>query len=236
MPAPADTFPSEVDRERRLERLRTIVAQPPCSRETPGATPISSTLQSLLGESKQRFLIDCLAAGAFSGAGLVALWLCRQACQQRGELVVIDHAGTFYPPSAAAWGVDARRLLVVSPSGHREALAAAELALRSPAVGAVWARLERIDGRSFRRLLLASEAGEALGTLIRSDRHEPDPSWGDVQLKFTPVASPSESEQPLLIRVTQTRNRRGRASGDAMLSIDWRTGKIEDITPTENAA
>jgi hypothetical protein len=192
---------------------------------------LTSAWGELVGEVGPRRLVDCLSGSAGSGAGLVGLSLCRQACQRRGELVVVDSQGTFYPPAAIAWGVDARRLLIVRPTSPGDALAAVEQSLRSPAVGAVWASLGRIGGKEFRRLLLAAEAGEALGVLVRSARHEPDPSWGDVQLRFDPLAAAPVApgvidDSPMLVRAKRTRNRHGPAGGEATLAIDWRTGRI----------
>ncbi|MGL4514144.1 MAG: ImuA family protein [Lacipirellulaceae bacterium] len=223
------------DRTKRLEQLRTLLRQEGRPRvATPGRAAASAWRQ-LVGDVGPRRLVDCLAGSPGSGAGLAGLWLCRQACERRGELVVVDSQGTFYPPAAIAWGVDARRLLVVRPTTPGDALAAVEQSLRSPAVGAVWASLGRLGGKEFRRLLLAAEAGEALGVLVRSARHEPDPSWGDVQLRFDPLpAEPLEAgapdeainEAPFAVRVTRTRNRHGPAGGVATLAIDWRTGRI----------
>jgi len=175
-------------------------------------------------------MVDLLAGAYGSGASLIGLWLAARACRLRGELVVIDSADAFYPPAAIAWGVESRRLLWVQPTSTKHALAATEIALRSPAVGAVWAALEQIDSRTFRRLLLATEAGSAFGVLVRSARHDADPSWADVQLRIDPVAAYREPDAPLNVRVTRRRNRHGPAGGEATLTLDWRTGSIEDVT------
>lgn len=187
----------------------------------------SDSLHRLTGELGPKRLIDCLATSAGSGAGLVGLFLCMQACRQVGELVVIDGKQSFFPPVAAAWGVDAKRLLVVRPQTQRDAVATALQALRSPAVAAVWASLDRIDPKSSRRLLLATEAAEAFGVLVRPARYRPDPNWSDVQLCCEPVPSRDQQTDQLLVRLFQTRNRHGPVAGEAIISLNWRTGTIQ---------
>ncbi|TWT35284.1 hypothetical protein KOR34_01720 [Posidoniimonas corsicana] len=170
-------------------------------------------------------LLDCLGESG-AGAGLIALWLCRLACQSRGELVVVDATGEFYPPAAIAWGIDARRLLVVSPATPNQALAVVEQSLRSPAVGAVWAPLGRIGLQPFRRLLLAAEAGYAFATLVRSPRRLPDACCADYQFHFRALPGCGSSSKAIMVRATQTRSRHGRLEGDRELTIDWRAGTI----------
>lgn len=216
------------DQPEKLAELRRLLqSRSPRPQSTGFAeAPSLTSLAGLVGSNR---LIDCLAASPGSGCGLVALKLCLRACQDRGELVVVDRTGLFFPPAAIGWGVDARRLLLVTPSSEKEALAAVEIALRSHAVSAVWASLGSIDARAFRRLLLATEAGGAFCTLVRSGRHESQPSWGDVQLRVAAAAPTADCEAPLDVRVTQRRNRHGPARGETTLTIDWRTGQITEL-------
>jgi hypothetical protein len=178
-------------------------------------------------------LVDILGEAPGSGAMQLGLWLANKALRARSELVVIDPVGEFYAPAAIAWGVDAKRLLIVRPRSAREALACTEIALRSPAVGAVCASLGRIDDRAYRRLLLAAEAGNALGVFVRSIRYEADPSWADVQLRADPVPSPGEHNAAFAVRVTRRRNRHGPAGGTGEVSMDWRTGDICNVTHSD---
>lgn len=187
----------------------------------------SDHFDRLVGKHRQKRLIDCLGTSLGSGAGLLGMFLCRQASEQSGELVVIDTQGKFFPPVAIAWGIDANRLLVVRPKTNREGIAATELALRSPAVSAVWATLDRINPKSSRRLLLAAESARALGVLIRSARYQSDPSWADVQLRCEPTPTTDQQLDQRLMRVTQTRNRHGPLAGSAVVSMNWRTGSIQ---------
>lgn len=214
----------------RLTRLRGLIGDQPTPPADDWGSGSRTAFDDLLGGATPRRLVDLLAGCSGSGAALVGLWLASRACRQRGELVVIDGTGDFYPPAAIAWGIDVGRLLWVRPATPKDALAATEIALRSPVAGAVLASLDRIDGRAFRRLLLAAEAGEAFGVLVRSARNEAAPSWADVQLRIDPIPSPGDPDASLAVRVTRRRNRHGPAGGVATLTLNWRTGGIEDVT------
>lgn len=232
---------SELLEHRRAEvlRLRQML-----SKSLPAPAAISqadtASLTGLIGgEPGPRQLIDFLAGARGSGAGLIALALCIGACRRRGELVVIDAGGGFFPSVAIAWGAEARRLLVVNPTRPIDALAAAEQALRSPAVGAVWVCFDRgegrINGRAFRRLLLAAEAGEAFGAIVRSAHYQAEPSWAHRQLRIDPT--PGDGPQgPFSVRATLTRNRHGPAGGQATLAMDWSTGRLNDTTSPHDDA
>lgn len=229
------------DRSQRLQALRAKLSAKALV-EPASSQRIASAWRRITGEIGPRRLLDLLTAKAGSGGGLVALSLCVEACRGRGELVVIDPRRAFYPPAAVAWGVEASRLLVVAPPTQEDAIAATEIALRSPAVGAVWASLGAVDGRQFRRLLLAVEAGKAFGALVRPACRLAEPSWGDVQLRIATLMRDNLGEHSLLVRATQTRNRHGPVGGEATLSIDWRAGTVQELpthrdaaTPTKNA-
>jgi protein ImuA len=127
-------------------------------------------------------LTEWLSGLARSGAATLSLLCAREACRPGGVLVVIDRRQTFYPPAAAAWGIDLDRLLIVRPQSARDELWAAVQALRSPAVAAMWAEIDRLDSRAFRRLQLAAQAGRTLGLLLRPAKARGQPTWADVRL------------------------------------------------------
>jgi hypothetical protein len=127
-------------------------------------------------------LVEWLSGLAHSGAATLSLLCAREACRLGGALVVIDRLQTFYPPAAAAWGIDLNRLIIVRPRGMREALWATLQSLRSPAVAAVWVPLEKLDSREFRQLQLAAQTGRTLGLLLRPAHVSGQPSWADVRL------------------------------------------------------
>jgi hypothetical protein len=178
-------------------------------------------------------LIEWLArSGAQMGGGAATFGVlsAREACREGGALVVIDRQQTFYPPAAAAWRIDLERLIVVHPQNARDELWAAVQALRSPAVAAMWAAIDRLDSRAFRRLQLAAQAGRTLGVLLRPASARDEPSWADVTLEASPlfiVRSPlygsresRTTDHGCRVQVRLLRCRNGRAGGSIVLEID----------------
>ena len=99
---------------------------------------------------------------------LALLWLA--AADQSGLIAVLDETGRFYPPSAAACGLDLERLVVVRPPSPRAAREAAALLLGSEGFDAVlWpiGPKTRLHGPTAARLAhLASRSRTTLLTLI----------------------------------------------------------------------
>jgi hypothetical protein len=165
-----------------------------------------------------------------SSVATLALLGAREACREGGELVVIDRQQTFYPPAAAAWGIDLERLIVVRPHNARDEMWAAVESLRSPAVAAMWTAIDRLDSRAFRRLQLAAQAGRTLGLIMRPPRARVEPSWADVTLEAGPLSvvrrplygnyEPRTTDHGRHIQVHVLRTRHGRPGGAAMLEID----------------
>ena len=134
----------------------------------------SPALDCLLpgGGLRRGTLVEYLTSTTGSGAGTLALAAAREACREGRALVVLDCTTSyFYPPAAAAWGIDLAKLLVLRPVNEADALWALDQALRCPGVGAVWTEWDWIDMRDFRRLQLAAECGGTLGLLVRSARY-----------------------------------------------------------------
>jgi protein ImuA len=112
-----------------------------------------------------------------------------------GAVVVLDRTGEFYPLAAVAQGIEPARLIVVHPGNKADHSWAMDQALRCPAVAAVVAWPEsldgKLDGRTFRRLQLAVEQGGGLGLLIRPENVRGQPSWADVRLLVESLPSPA---------------------------------------------
>ena len=104
--------------------------------------------------------------------GLALLWL---AAASRGGLVaVVDLAGTFYPPAAAAAGLDLDRLVVVRPPDRRGAAEAVSLLLSSAGFDAVlwpleW-RTRPFNLDSVRLTTLAARSSTTLLALVTDHR------------------------------------------------------------------
>jgi hypothetical protein len=130
-----------------------------------------------------------------------------------GVVVVLDRSGEFYPPAAAAQGIEPDRLIVVHPGNQADHTWALDQALRCPAVAAVVAWPEscggKLDGRTFRRLQLAVEQGGGLGLLIRPQGVRRQPSWADVRLLIESLPSLAPYGWPRRMRVVLLRCRGG---------------------------
>ncbi len=203
-------------------------------------------------------LVEWLGTSS-SGAETLALLVARQAAQRdtAQTIMVIDADGDFYPPAAAAWGLDLQRLIVVRPGhpspsldmqgwakntracAHPDLLWALDQGLRCPAVAAVWAGLPAIDPRDFRRLQLAAEAGDTLGLLLREPSVRGQPSWSDLQLLVTarpiqpPTGSHKQDDSPIVTRrcvVQMIRSRHGTAGNSVELQIDESSRRMRVIS------
>jgi hypothetical protein len=175
-------------------------------------------------------------------------------------LVVIDRLQMFYPPAAAAWGIDLGRLLIVRPQNVRDELWAAVQALRSPAVAAVWAMIGRLDCRAFRRLQLAAQAGHTLGLLLRPAYARGQPSWADVRLEVggeggrrkaegggnkaairnlqsspppSPFRLPPSASRRVRVQVLRTRS--GQAGSWTTLEIDDANHAVREVSSNHDA-
>src|SRR5262245_5828346 len=132
----------------------------------------SAALDRLLptGGLSRGTLVEYFSPGGGSGAGTLALTAAREACREGRAAVLVGtraHAerigvpssavdgpfssdgtqsvpATFYPPAAAAWGIDLARLLILQPANAADALWALDQALRCRGVGAVWAECDRL--------------------------------------------------------------------------------------------
>ncbi|MDP6444757.1 MAG: hypothetical protein QF805_13265, partial [Pirellulaceae bacterium] len=86
-----------------------------------------------------------------AGATMLALLAARQACRDGGVLVVVDRAQTFYPPSAAAWGVGLAEMLIARPQNDSDEHWVLDQSLRCDQVAAVLAWPMQLDSYTFRR-------------------------------------------------------------------------------------
>lgn len=125
-----------------------------------------------------------------AGAGTCGLQAAWQATKGGGMMVVLDRlagsstagANQFYPPAAAALGIDLDQVVMIQTTAWADQLWSLDQALRCRAVAAVWAPVEQISPHDFRRLQLAAEQGQTAGMLIRSPRWLHSPSWSHLQL------------------------------------------------------
>lgn len=191
------TSRSLADRQALIARLRGQVQRIEGLRQSADERPVSTgspPLDRLLpaGGLMRSSLVEYLSPGPGSGAGTLALAAAREACANGRALVVIDRSRTFYPPAAAAWGIDLSQMFILQPADRAAELWALDQALRCSGVGAVYASCGTLDVRDFRRLQLAAESGGTLGVLVRPARFRGQPSWADVQWELGRVHERSE--------------------------------------------
>ena len=196
-----------------------------------------------VGQQSRSYSTTPLLHYCSSSAATLSLLSAREACRQGGVLVVIDREQTFYPPAAAAWGIDLRRLIVVHPRTARDALWAAVQSLRSPVVAAMWTAVDRLDSRAFRRLQLAAQSGRTLGLLLRPASVRGQPSWADMQLcPWSVVRGPwlkcngqRTTDNGRHVQIHITRVRGARPGGRVILEIDDATHTVREVIPTHDA-
>lgn len=153
---------------------REASAEP--QRDALAITPVSSGIAAL----DQALMLGGLPAGRVSeiagpsSSGKTALGLCLLAEQTRaGKLVAyVDGTGQFYPPAAAAMGLDLRRTLLIAPRSKRArsrdkddvtALArAAEIIARSRAFTMVLIDLPYSSSSSSSRIRVAEMSARRL--------------------------------------------------------------------------
>lgn len=188
-------------------------------------------------------LVQWLTGGG-QGADYLSLLVARHACQDGGALVVFDPFRQFYPPAAAAMGINLDNLIVLRSEGRpgeqasqADLLWSIDQALRCPAVAAVWGPLTRIDERWFRRFQLSAEASGCLGLFVQPIQAARQPSWAEVQwvvsqlsnshrspLVSTDLSNSADSEQRLRLQLTRCR---GTQTGKTVeLSINTITGNV----------
>jgi hypothetical protein len=143
----------------------------------------------------------------------------------------------FYPPAAAALGIDLRRMVVVHPANQADAVWALEQALRCRGVGMVVGSLGKTSDVVLRRLQLAVEAGGTVGVLLRPAACAAQTSWGDVRWLVRPRASP-ETGPDMTRRIdVELLHCRGRLTeGCVILELDDETGAVCEIPRLAAAA
>ena len=112
-------------------------------------------------------LTEWLAPASGCGAELLSLLAARQATVNGGALVIVDPLNRFYPPAAAAWGINLENTIVLRGSSLSSLFWAIDQALRSPAVAAVWGKIDQVSERWLRRFQLSAEQSGAMGMFVR---------------------------------------------------------------------
>ena len=230
-----------------LERLTQEIAQLETSVSRAGDSPASSSagcaaLDALLprGGYAAGCVVEYLRRTPACGASTLAWAAAAAAVQAKdGYLVVVDTQHNIYPPPLTSHGIDLAKVIFVRPQSQADALWAVDQALRTSAVAAVVAELERIDDRSARRLQLAAESGQSLALLLRGWQARQQPSWAEVQWLVRSQLEDGQLEDGQLEdgqqqrgqlgrrwHVQLARARGGQAGRSALLELEPMTGRL----------
>lgn len=185
-------------------------------------------------------VIEYLRAMPGCGASTLAFTAAAAAMRAtQGFVVVVDTQHNIYPPALTSWGIDLERLVLVRPQSDADALWAVDQALRTPAVAAVVADVERIDDRSARRMQLAAEQGGGLAFLLRPASARRGPSWAEVQWMVRPLptssvgplraSQPNAAEQSRRLQVQLVRVRAGKAGASVQLFVNTLDGTLHEV-------
>lgn len=232
-------FPSQIDRARTVRELsRRLEKMEAATRPGSGNEALSTgilPLDCLLpgGGFQDGTLVEWLADSAASGVDLLALLSARPLLREGRVLVVLDREKTFYPPAAAAWGMQLQQTVVVRPANSTEELWALEQCLQSAGVAVTWCRLARATSQQLRRLQLAVERGRGLGFLLRPLSARGQPAWSDVRLLVTSLVSPSSNRR---WNVELVRSRRGTGKQSVILEFNDATGDVSSVAELAPAA
>jgi hypothetical protein len=146
--------------------------------------------------------------------------------QQTGSLVVVDPQRLFYPPAAAAWGIDLHRTIVLHPTNLADQNWALQQSLNCPAVAAVWALLDEIDERSFRRFQLAAEQSGCIGLFHRPAHVRRQPGWSEIQFAVRPQRATNAHSIQRHLQIELVRCRGGISGKRIDLEINEATGAL----------
>jgi len=193
-------------------------------------------------------VIEYLRAMPGCGASTLAFTAASAAMRStNGFVIIIDTQHNIYPPALASWGIDLEKVVFVRPQSDVDALWAVDQALRTPAVAAVVADVERIDDRAARRMQLAAEQGGGLALLLRPASARRGPSWADVQwmvrslpsLDVSPTQNvgPRPATDSASIRHTEERRlqvqlvrvRGGKAGATVRLRVSAKDGTLREV-------
>ena len=184
-----------------ISRLQNKIRGVETASRNDNGTRISSgcvAIDRLLpGSGYQRGTLIQWLTGGGQGADYLSLLVAQKACEDGGAMVVFDPLNQFYPPAAAAIGINLDNLIILRSKDSSSLMWSIDQALRCPAVATVWGPLEHINQRWFRRFQLSAEASGCIGLFIQPLSQARQPSWAEVQwiVGHALTESPSSNAQ-----------------------------------------
>jgi protein ImuA len=221
---------------REVRALETVGRKSPTN-----STSISSGCQAMDrclpdGGYVPGSVIEYLRAMAGCGASTLAFTAAASAMRAtNGFIVIVDTQHNIYPPSLTSWGIDLDKLVLVRPQSDVDALWVVDQSLRTPAVAAVVADVERIDDRAARRMQLAAEQGGGLALLLRPASARRGPSWAEIQWMVRAVPTASDAQDRRL-QVQLVRVRAGKAGASLQLRVSAMDGTLHEVERHESTS
>jgi len=182
--------------------------------------------------------IDTQLGGGLPHAAMIeiagtdaAWWLgMKVLAAHAGVCAVVDHDASFFPPGAAALGVDLSRLLIVRESRVREARWALERLARDKNIAATVAWMEGLSDTFMRRLQLAAESsGQTL--LLLSEKPQKAGHWCALRLHVQAQPTTGAARR---ITVEVTKARGGAMPAPVHIEIDDETGTVSASAVSAN--
>ena len=170
-----------------------------------------------------------------ASADFLSLATASAAAEDGGAIVIADPHRQFYPPAAAAMGLNLGNMIILRPaqtggsytSTHQNELYwAIDQSLRCSAVAAVWGALDCIGERWFRRFQLSAESSGCMGLFVRPPTALNRPSWSEVQWQVTPKPTEDQTKHLRHVQLELLRCRGGRTGRQINLAIDTITGSV----------
>ena len=198
--------------QKKIQRAETASRNCDGIRVSSGCVAIDRLLP---GSGYQRGSLVQWLTGGGQGADYLSLMVAQKACEDGGAMVVFDPLNQFYPPTAAAIGINLDNLIVLRSKDHQSLMWSIDQALRCPAVATVWGPLDQIDERWFRRFQLSAEASGCIGLFIQPLTQARQPSWAEVQWivgHASPVEVPRSNAQAISTVTIATTTARSNAA------------------------
>ena len=186
--------------------------------------------------TSQRLMPPTFSGGC--GADYLSLLVAANACADGGALVIADRNRQFYPPAAAAMGVDLGNVVVIRPPEEKsphdrrydnEFFWAIDQALGCSAVAAVWGAIDQVGERWFRRFQLSAEASGTMGLFVRPASAIGQPGWSEVQWHVAAKRSHATAAATQYVELKLARCRGGRSGKRIGLKIDTVTGNVSPM-------
>lgn len=161
---------------------------------------------------------------AHAGRGASSVTSRRERCPPGGYVVWLDGPCDFYPPAAAAWGIDPARLVIVRPADARQAYWIIDQTLRCPAVAAVIGAPPPMQRAEARRLQLAAEAGGGIALLLYARPGKIGDSGAVSRWRIAPAPSAAQGARRFCVTVERCRG--GAAPPLVLIEVDHVAGLV----------